>query len=33
LVVLHAGSLIAQGDPRTVISTPVVQDIYMAADA
>jgi branched-chain amino acid transport system ATP-binding protein len=35
LVVLHAGSLIAQGDPRTVISAPMVQDIYMgiAADA
>ena len=35
LVVLHAGTLIAQGDPRTVIRAPVVQNIYMgiAADA
>jgi branched-chain amino acid transport system ATP-binding protein len=35
LVVLHSGTLIAQGDPRTVISMPAVQDIYMgiAADA
>src|ERR1700732_1594532 len=33
LVVLHAGSLIAQGDPRTVISAPMVQDIYMGIAA
>jgi branched-chain amino acid transport system ATP-binding protein len=35
LVVLHGGQLIAQGDPRTVIRSPEVADIYLgiAADA
>jgi branched-chain amino acid transport system ATP-binding protein len=35
LVVLHNGGFIAQGDPRTVIRSPAVADIYMgiAADA
>jgi len=35
LVVLHGGSLIAQGDPQTVIRSPAVADIYLgiAADA
>jgi branched-chain amino acid transport system ATP-binding protein len=35
LAVLHAGALIAQGDPREVIRRPAVRDIYMgiAADA
>ena len=35
LVVLHGGSLIAQGDPQMVIRSPAVADIYLgiAADA
>jgi branched-chain amino acid transport system ATP-binding protein len=35
LVVLHGGGFIADGDPRTVIRSPAVQEIYMgiAADA
>jgi branched-chain amino acid transport system ATP-binding protein len=35
LVVLHGGNLIAEGDPRTVIRSPAVADIYLgiAADA
>ena len=35
LVVLHAGALIAQGEPRGVIRRPAVQEIYLgiAADA
>jgi branched-chain amino acid transport system ATP-binding protein len=35
LAVLHAGALIAQGEPREVIGRPAVQDIYLgiAADA
>jgi branched-chain amino acid transport system ATP-binding protein len=35
LVVLHGGTLIAQGDPQTVIRSPAVADIYLgiAADA
>src|SRR6266542_2463317 len=35
LVVLHAGALIAEGDPQAVIRSPAVAEIYMgiAADA
>jgi branched-chain amino acid transport system ATP-binding protein len=35
LAVLHAGALIAQGEPREVIGRPAVQEIYLgiAADA
>ncbi len=35
LAVLHSGKIIAQGDPRTVINSPQVAEIYMgiAADA
>jgi branched-chain amino acid transport system ATP-binding protein len=35
LVVLHGGAFIAQGDPKTVIRSPPVREIYMgiAADA
>jgi branched-chain amino acid transport system ATP-binding protein len=35
LLVLHGGSFIGAGDPRTVISSPAVQEIYLgiAADA
>jgi branched-chain amino acid transport system ATP-binding protein len=35
LVVLHGGSIIAQGDPQAVIRSPAVAEIYMgiAADA
>jgi branched-chain amino acid transport system ATP-binding protein len=35
LLVLHAGTFIAQGDPQTVIRSPAVNDIYLgiAADA
>jgi branched-chain amino acid transport system ATP-binding protein len=35
LVVLHGGNFIAQGDPKTVIRSPAVADIYLgiAADA
>ncbi len=35
LMVLHGGKFIAQGDPRTVIGSPQVAEIYMgiAADA
>jgi branched-chain amino acid transport system ATP-binding protein len=35
LVVLHGGGLIAQGEPRAVIASPAVREIYMgiAADA
>jgi branched-chain amino acid transport system ATP-binding protein len=35
LAVLHGGKIIAQGDPRTVIKSPLVAEIYMgiAADA
>jgi len=29
LVVLHGGSLIAEGDPQTVIRSPAVADVYM----
>jgi branched-chain amino acid transport system ATP-binding protein len=35
LMVLHGGKFIAEGDPRTVIKSPQVAEIYMgiAADA
>jgi len=35
LLVLHGGKFIAEGDPRTVIRSPQVAEIYMgiAADA
>ena len=35
LAVLHGGKIIAEGDPRTVIHSPQVEEIYMgiAADA
>ena len=35
LVVLHNGSFIAEGEPREVISSPPVAEIYLgiAADA
>jgi branched-chain amino acid transport system ATP-binding protein len=33
LVVLHGGALIAQGDPRTVIRSPQVREIYMGIPA
>jgi len=33
LVVLHAGVLIAQGGPRTVIQSPAVREIYMGIPA
>jgi branched-chain amino acid transport system ATP-binding protein len=33
LVVLHAGGLIAQGDPHTVIRSPAVAEIYMGIPA
>ena len=35
LAVLHGGKIIAQGDPRIVIKSPQVAEIYMgiAADA
>jgi branched-chain amino acid transport system ATP-binding protein len=33
LVVLHGGTLIAQGDPATVIRSPAVADVYMGIPA
>jgi branched-chain amino acid transport system ATP-binding protein len=33
LVVLHGGSLIAQGDPQAVIRSPQVREIYMGIPA
>jgi branched-chain amino acid transport system ATP-binding protein len=33
LVVLHAGALIAQGDPKTVVGSPAVREIYMGIPA
>jgi len=33
LVVLHGGSLIASGDPRAVIASPAVREIYMGIPA
>jgi len=33
LVVLHGGALIAEGDPKTVIASPQVKDIYMGIPA
>jgi branched-chain amino acid transport system ATP-binding protein len=33
LVVLHGGALIAEGDPRAVIASPEVKDIYMGIPA
>ena len=33
LVVLYAGALIAEGEPRTVIQSPAVREIYMGIPA
>src|SRR5499425_2641052 len=33
LVVLHGGRLIGQGDPKTVINSPAVREIYMGIPA
>jgi branched-chain amino acid transport system ATP-binding protein len=33
LVVLHGGKFIAEGDPRTVIRSPQVAEIYLGIDA
>jgi branched-chain amino acid transport system ATP-binding protein len=33
LVVLHNGAFIADGDPRTVIRSPQVSEIYMGIEA
>jgi branched-chain amino acid transport system ATP-binding protein len=33
LVVLHGGALIGQGDPRGVINSPAVQEVYMGIPA
>ena len=33
LVVLHAGALIGEGEPRTVIQSPAVREIYMGIPA
>jgi branched-chain amino acid transport system ATP-binding protein len=33
LVVLHGGAFIAQGDPKTVIRSPAVREIYMGIPA
>jgi branched-chain amino acid transport system ATP-binding protein len=33
LVVLHAGSFLAQGDPATVLRSPAVREIYMGIPA
>jgi branched-chain amino acid transport system ATP-binding protein len=33
LVVLHGGGLIGQGDPKTVINSPVVREVYMGIPA
>jgi branched-chain amino acid transport system ATP-binding protein len=33
LVVLHAGAFIAQGDPKAVIRSPIVREIYMGIPA
>ena len=33
LVVLHGGALIADGDPRSVIKSPRVEEIYMGIPA
>jgi len=33
LVVLHAGSLIAEGDPQEVVRRPQVREIYMGIEA
>jgi branched-chain amino acid transport system ATP-binding protein len=33
LLVLHAGAFIAQGDPRTVVRSPAVREIYMGIPA
>jgi branched-chain amino acid transport system ATP-binding protein len=33
LLVLHGGRFIAEGDPRTVIQSPQVVEIYLGIDA
>jgi branched-chain amino acid transport system ATP-binding protein len=33
LVVLHAGALIAQGEPRTVVASSAVREVYMGIPA
>jgi branched-chain amino acid transport system ATP-binding protein len=33
LVVLHGGALIGAGDPRTVINSPAVREVYMGIPA
>jgi branched-chain amino acid transport system ATP-binding protein len=33
LAVLHAGAIVANGDPATVIASPQVQEIYMGIEA
>ena len=33
LLVLHGGKFIAEGDPRTVIKSPQVAEIYLGIDA
>jgi branched-chain amino acid transport system ATP-binding protein len=33
LVVLHGGGFIGEGDPKTVINTPAVRDVYMGIPA
>ena len=33
IIVLHNGKLVADGDPATVIASPVVQEAYLGATA
>jgi branched-chain amino acid transport system ATP-binding protein len=33
IIVLHNGKLVADGDPATVIASPVVQEAYLGAPA
>jgi len=33
LVVLHGGGLIGEGDPKTVINSPAVREVYMGIPA
>jgi branched-chain amino acid transport system ATP-binding protein len=33
IIVLHNGSLVADGDPATVIASPIVQEAYLGISA